>query len=39
MMEEDREIVELFFSCRGLKNKDILSKSDPMLTLKKFVND
>ena len=35
---EDKETVELFFSCRNLKDKDIFSKSDPILTLKKQIN-
>jgi len=29
--------VELFFSCRGLKDKDFFGKSDPQLTLYKNV--
>lgn len=28
-MLDDREVVELFFSCRNLKDADIIGKSDP----------
>ena len=35
---EDKETVELFFSCRNLKDKDVFSKSDPLLILKKQIN-
>ena len=31
--QDDREKVELFFSCRKLKDLDTFSKSDPKLTL------
>ncbi len=37
MVLDDKETVELFFSCRNLKNKDFIGKSDPMLILKKHV--
>lgn len=34
---DDHETVELFFSCRNLKDADIIGKSDPQLTLEKHV--
>ena len=34
---DDRETVELFFSCRSLANMDIIGKSDPVIYLKKHV--
>lgn len=37
-MVDDKETVELFFSCRSLANKDFMGKSDPVLRLKKFVH-
>lgn len=36
-MHEDSESVELFFSCRNLKDMDLIGKSDPQLTLEKHV--
>lgn len=35
--EDDREKVELFFSCRKLKDMDTFSKSDPNLLLSRKV--
>lgn len=35
---DDRETVELFFSCWNLKDQDIIGKSDPQLTLEKHVD-
>ncbi len=35
---DDKETVELFFSCRGLKDMDYIGKSDPILTLKKHIH-
>lgn len=37
-MMEDSEFVELFFSCRNLKDSDFIGKSDPQLTLEKHVD-
>ena len=34
---DDQETVELFFSCRALKDADLVGKSDPQLTLEKHV--
>ena len=30
-MRDDREKVEIFFSARNLKNKDTMSKTDPIM--------
>jgi hypothetical protein len=32
LQSTDREKIEVFFSCRKLKNKDVFSKSDPKLS-------
>ena len=37
-MQEDKETVELFFSCRNLRNADIVGKSDPILRLFRHVD-
>lgn len=37
-ISDDSEVVELFFSCRSLADKDFMSKSDPVLYLKKCVS-
>ena len=34
---EDKETVELFFSCRNLKDMDFIGKSDPLLVLYKHI--
>ena len=34
---EDKESVELFFSCRNLKDMDFIGKSDPLLILYKHI--
>lgn len=35
--EDDREKVEIYFSCRKLKDMDTFSKSDPKLLLSRKV--
>lgn len=37
-MLDDKEVVELFFSCRNLKNKDLIGKSDPILRLYRHID-
>ena len=37
-MMDDKEVVELFFSCRNLKDADIIGKSDPILRLFRHID-
>ena len=37
-MLDDKETVELFFSCRNLKDMDLIGKSDPILRLLRHVD-
>ncbi len=38
LVNEDSETVELFISCRALKNRVIFGKSNPLVQLEKHVN-